>query len=89
VSELDITGGDSRKVGLYIIAAIVIRVSTSWAGYYAGLFESLFFVTQALMVLQWSRVLDHVGRKPVLLLGTLGLDVSILCFGLSHSGAWS
>ncbi|KAF9223267.1 MFS general substrate transporter [Gyrodon lividus] len=68
VSELDITGGDSRKVG-----------------YYAGLIESLFFVTQALTVLQWSRVSDHVGRKPVLLLGTFGLCLSMLCFGLSRT----
>ncbi|KAF8840906.1 MFS general substrate transporter [Paxillus ammoniavirescens] len=68
LSELDITGGDTRKVG-----------------YYAGLIESIFFVTQALTVLQWSRVSDHVGRKPVLLLGTLGLCISMLCFGLSRT----
>ncbi|KIK98035.1 hypothetical protein PAXRUDRAFT_824362 [Paxillus rubicundulus Ve08.2h10] len=68
VSELDVTGGDSRKVG-----------------YYAGLIESIFFVTQALTVLQWSRVSDHVGRKPVLLIGTFGLCLSMLCFGLSRT----
>ncbi|KIJ06146.1 hypothetical protein PAXINDRAFT_92447, partial [Paxillus involutus ATCC 200175] len=74
VSELDITGGDSRKVGEYRIAAI----------------ESQFFVTQALTVLQWSRVSDHVGHKPVLLLGTFGLGLSMLrvCFGLSRT-CWS
>ncbi|KIJ05640.1 hypothetical protein PAXINDRAFT_122111 [Paxillus involutus ATCC 200175] len=68
VSELDIVGGDTRKVG-----------------YYAGLIESLFFVTQALTVLHWSRVSDRVGRKPVLLLGTFGLCLSMLCFGLSRT----
>ncbi|KIK98033.1 hypothetical protein PAXRUDRAFT_824358 [Paxillus rubicundulus Ve08.2h10] len=68
LSELDITGGDSRKVG-----------------YYAGLIESTFFVAQALTVLQWSRMSDRVGRKPVLLLGTLGLCISMLCFGLSRT----
>ncbi|KIJ19629.1 hypothetical protein PAXINDRAFT_51071, partial [Paxillus involutus ATCC 200175] len=67
-SELDIVGGDSRKVG-----------------YYAGLIESLFFVTQALTVLQWIRVSDRVGRKPVLLLGTFGLCLSMLYFGLSRT----
>ncbi|KIJ06124.1 hypothetical protein PAXINDRAFT_92476, partial [Paxillus involutus ATCC 200175] len=73
VSELDIIGGDSRKVG-----------------YYAGLFESQFFVTQALTVLQWSRVSDHVGHKPVLLLGTFGLGLSMfrVCFRLSRT-CWS
>lgn len=52
-------------------------------GYYAGLIESLFFVTEALTVLQWSRVSDYIGRKPVLLLGMFGTIVSMLCFGLS------
>ncbi|KAG2145321.1 MFS general substrate transporter [Suillus bovinus] len=68
VSELDITGGDERKVG-----------------YYAGLIESLFFATQALTILQWSRTSDRVGRKPVLLLGIFGLSLSMLCFGLSRT----
>ncbi|KAJ3557587.1 hypothetical protein NM688_g1389 [Phlebia brevispora] len=68
VSELDITGGDERKVG-----------------YYAGLIESLFYATEALFVLQWSRVSDHIGRKPVLLTGVAGLCISMLCFGLSKT----
>lgn len=68
VSELDIIGGDERKVG-----------------YYAGLIESLFFATQALTILQWSRTSDRIGRKPVLLLGIFGLSLSMFCFGLSRT----
>lgn len=68
VSELDIIGGDKRKVG-----------------YYAGLIESLFFATEALTVLQWSRVSDHIGRKPVMLIGLSGMMISMLCFGLSRN----
>ncbi|KXN84876.1 hypothetical protein AN958_12006 [Leucoagaricus sp. SymC.cos] len=68
VSELDITGGDERKVG-----------------YYAGLIESLFFATEALTVLQWSRLSDYIGRKPVLLTGLIGSALSMLCFGLSRT----
>ncbi|KAJ7728465.1 major facilitator superfamily domain-containing protein [Mycena metata] len=67
VSELDITGGDEKKVG-----------------YYAGL-ESLFFLTEALTVLQWSRASDRVGRKPILLLGLIGTSISMLLFGLSRT----
>ncbi|KAI5998710.1 MFS general substrate transporter [Pisolithus albus] len=52
-------------------------------GYYAGVIESLFFVTQALTALYWSRLSDYVGRKPVLLVGLAGLSISNLCFGLS------
>ncbi|THV02477.1 MFS general substrate transporter [Dendrothele bispora CBS 962.96] len=57
-------------------------------GYYAGVIESLFFVTEALTILQWSRWSDHVGRKPVLLIGLFGLTLSMISFGLSKS-FWS
>ncbi|KAJ7110829.1 major facilitator superfamily domain-containing protein [Mycena crocata] len=66
ISELDITGGDEKKVGYYAC-------------------ESLFFLTEAMTVLQWSRASDHVGRKPILLIGLFGTAVSILCFGLSRT----
>ncbi|KAI0316454.1 MFS general substrate transporter [Amylostereum chailletii] len=74
VSELDITGGDERKVGYYC------RITT-----YAGLIESLYFSAEAVTILQWSRLSDRVGRKPVLLIGTFGLIVSMLFFGLSKT----
>ncbi|KAG9315287.1 MFS general substrate transporter [Chiua virens] len=54
-------------------------------GYYAGLIESLFFVTQALASWQWSRLSDFIGRRPVILIGLLGLSVSNLAFGLSRT----
>ncbi|KAI5981489.1 major facilitator superfamily domain-containing protein [Pisolithus marmoratus] len=54
-------------------------------GYYAGVIESLFFVTQALTVLPWSCLSDHIGRKPILLVGLMGLSLSNLCFGLSRT----
>ncbi|KAG0694519.1 MFS general substrate transporter [Suillus ampliporus] len=57
-------------------------------GYYAGIIESLFFVAQALTVLRWSRLSDHIGRKPVLVVGLSGACISILCFGLSTT-FWS
>ncbi|KAJ7671505.1 major facilitator superfamily domain-containing protein [Mycena polygramma] len=69
VSELDITGGDEKKVG-----------------YYAGL-ESLFFLTESMTVLQWSRASDHIGRKPILMIGLFGTGSSILLFGLSRTFA--
>ncbi|KAF7377951.1 MFS general substrate transporter [Mycena sanguinolenta] len=54
-------------------------------GYYAGLIESLFFVTEAFTVLHWSSLSDRVGRKPVLLTGLLGLSLSMIFFGVSKS----
>ncbi|KAG8831961.1 hypothetical protein FRC17_002285 [Serendipita sp. 399] len=57
----------------------------SSVGYYVGLVESLFFLTEALFVLQWGRLSDRIGRKPVLLIGLSGLTLSMLSFGLSHT----
>ncbi|KAK7032774.1 major facilitator superfamily domain-containing protein [Favolaschia claudopus] len=66
VSELDITGGDEKKVGYYAC-------------------ESLFFLTESMTVLQWSRLSDRVGRKPILLIGLFGSGTSIFLFGLSRT----
>ncbi|KAI9443947.1 MFS general substrate transporter [Lactarius indigo] len=54
-------------------------------GYYAGLIISLYFLAEAVTVLQWSRLSDKVGRKPVLLFGLLGITVSSILFGLSRT----
>ncbi|KAF8886152.1 major facilitator superfamily domain-containing protein [Infundibulicybe gibba] len=54
-------------------------------GYYAGLIQSLFFLAEAIMVMQWSRLSDRVGRKPVLLFGLIGASLSMLLFGLSRT----
>ncbi|KAH9026658.1 MFS general substrate transporter [Lactarius hengduanensis] len=54
-------------------------------GYYAGFIVSLYFAAEAVTVLQWSRLSDYVGRKPVLLCGLLGTMVASILFGLSRS----
>ncbi|KAI9511010.1 MFS general substrate transporter [Russula earlei] len=54
-------------------------------GYYTGIIMSLYFSAEAVTVLQWNRLSDHIGRKPVLLLGVLGTIISITSFGLSRS----
>ncbi|KAF8267047.1 major facilitator superfamily domain-containing protein [Lactarius quietus] len=54
-------------------------------GYYAGLIMSLYYAAQTVTVLQWSRLSDKIGRKPVLLCGLLGTIVSSLLFGISRS----
>ncbi|KAF8875928.1 major facilitator superfamily domain-containing protein [Infundibulicybe gibba] len=61
ISELDITGGDERKVG-----------------YYAGLIQSLFYLSETIMVMQWSRISDHIGRKPIILIGLVGVIKSVM-----------
>ncbi|KAJ7082393.1 major facilitator superfamily multidrug-resistance, DHA1 sub-family [Mycena belliarum] len=54
-------------------------------GFYAGLLESAFFLAETLTVFHFGRLSDLYGRRPVLLLGPLGLALSVLGFGLSKS----
>jgi MFS family permease len=48
----------------------------------------MFFATQAITVLHWSRLSDVVGRKPIILVGLFGLSLSMFSFGLSTT-YWS
>ncbi|KZV74592.1 MFS general substrate transporter [Peniophora sp. CONT] len=57
----------------------------SKVGLYVGLMQSIFFATQALTVLHWSRLSDIIGRRPVILQGLFGLSISMYCFGLSRT----
>jgi MFS family permease len=54
-------------------------------GYYVGLIDSFYYGTGAITILQWSRLSDYIGRKPVLLIGLASLSTSILLFGLAES----
>ena len=46
---------------------------------------SAHYAAEALTVLYWNRLSDHIGRKPVLLLCLIGATVSAIAFGLSRS----
>ncbi|KAJ7034582.1 major facilitator superfamily multidrug-resistance, DHA1 sub-family [Mycena alexandri] len=54
-------------------------------GYWAGVLESVFFVAEFLSVYSWGRASDRFGRRPILLLGPLGLSFSLLGFGWSKT----
>ncbi|KAF9061694.1 MFS general substrate transporter [Rhodocollybia butyracea] len=57
----------------------------SQIGFYSGLVESTFAVTQFLAIYQWSRLSNKIGRKPVIMAGTFGVALSTIYFGLSSS----
>ncbi|TFY67352.1 hypothetical protein EVJ58_g1671 [Rhodofomes roseus] len=61
----------------------IIHGDEKKVGYYAGLIESIFYLTEVVFVIQWSRLSDYIGRKPVLLIGMAGATTSMICFGLS------
>jgi len=46
---------------------------------------SIHYAAEAATVFQWSRLSDHIGRKPILLLSLVGSVVSTILFGLSRS----
>ncbi|KAL0565140.1 hypothetical protein V5O48_016890 [Marasmius crinis-equi] len=66
----------------------ITRGDESRTGYYAGIIESLFFFSESLVVTQWGRASDAYGRRPVLLIGPLGLSFAMIGFGLSKN-FWS
>ncbi|KAJ7072950.1 major facilitator superfamily domain-containing protein [Mycena amicta] len=54
-------------------------------GYWAGVLESIFFIAEFICVYAWSLGSDTFGRRPILLLGPLGLAISLFGFGLSKT----
>ncbi|KAF8267749.1 MFS general substrate transporter [Lactarius quietus] len=79
----------SQSIGPYINQLVrelpVVGGNERKVGYYAGSIMALYFAAETITVLQWSRLSDKVGRKPVLLCGLLGTIVSSILFGLSRS----
>ncbi|KIK24939.1 hypothetical protein PISMIDRAFT_677717 [Pisolithus microcarpus 441] len=54
-------------------------------GFYSGLVESTFALSQLCSIYLWAKLSDKIGRKPVILTGTLGTATTTLAFGLSTS----
>ncbi|TFK25760.1 MFS general substrate transporter [Coprinopsis marcescibilis] len=63
----------------------VIEGGEEQVGYYAGLMDLLRHCLSLFTVMYWSRMSDTIGRKPILLLGTLSLSISMFAFGMSKS----
>ncbi|KAJ8495049.1 hypothetical protein ONZ45_g13019 [Pleurotus djamor] len=54
-------------------------------GYFAGIIGTLFFLSECAVVLFWSRLSDRIGRKPVLLMGCIGIFLAVLGLGSSNN----
>lgn len=54
-------------------------------GFYSGLIESLFSLTQMCVMMFWGRAADRVGRKPILVSSLLGASFAIALFGFARS----
>ncbi|KAN0009059.1 hypothetical protein ACTFIU_008950 [Dictyostelium citrinum] len=54
-------------------------------GYYAGFIASSFSAAQFLSSFFWGKMADKLGRKPILIFGSVGSVISLLCIGTSKS----
>ncbi|KAI1660648.1 MFS general substrate transporter [Daldinia decipiens] len=61
------------------------HLSEEDVGFYGGLVESLFSLTQMVVMMFWGRAADRWGRKPVLVSSLLGVAISVSLFGLARS----
>ncbi|KAJ6256261.1 Efflux pump azaK [Drechslerella dactyloides] len=52
-------------------------------GFYSGLIESLFSLTQMLVMVPWGTAADRLGRKPVLIFSMAGLTIATSMFGMA------
>ncbi|KAF9061696.1 major facilitator superfamily domain-containing protein [Rhodocollybia butyracea] len=67
------------------ITFLKVTDDRSQTGFYSGLVESAFAITQFFAIYQWSKLSNKIGRKPVIMAGTLGVALSTMYFGLSSS----
>lgn len=63
------------------------EVADADVGFYSGLIESLFSLTQMFAMLPWGRLADNprVGRKPALVTSLVGVAVCMALFGMSKT----
>lgn len=54
-------------------------------GFYSGLIESLFSLTQMTVMILWGRAADRFGRKPVLAFSLIGVTLATAMFGMAKT----
>ncbi|KAJ3880341.1 MFS general substrate transporter [Lentinula edodes] len=72
-------------VNQFVASTGITQGDEKKTGYYAGVIESVFFLAECLTVLMWGMASDRFGRRPILLIGPLGLFFGAIGFGLSTS----
>ncbi|KAF8590442.1 MFS general substrate transporter [Ramaria rubella] len=68
-----------------MIEDIGIANTPSQVGFYSGIVESVFAISQLLAILPCARLSDAIGRRPVILIGVVGLALATFAFGISKT----
>ncbi|KIW84168.1 hypothetical protein Z517_03417 [Fonsecaea pedrosoi CBS 271.37] len=66
-----------------MIESFNITQDESQISVYAGMLITAFAFAEFSSGLVWGQVSDHVGRKPVLIMGLAGTALSMICFGFA------
>ena len=61
------------------------QLASADVGFYAGLIESLFSLTQMIVMIGWGRLADRFGRKPVLVVSLAGMSLFTAAFGFAKT----
>ncbi|KAJ4467452.1 major facilitator superfamily domain-containing protein [Lentinula edodes] len=64
------------------VSRLHLTEDPSQIGFYSG---NVFALSQLVAIYPWSSLSDSIGRRPVIIVGTLGLTISTLFFGVSRS----
>jgi len=62
-----------------------IASTPSQVGFYSGLVDSIFAIAQMFSIYAWARLSDVIGRRPVIIVGVIGVAFATLVFGLSNT----
>ena len=47
--------------------------------------ESVFAISQLISIYHWAKLSDVIGRRPIILLGAVGMGLMTFLFGFSHN----
>jgi MFS family permease len=67
----------------YMVVWFGMAPSLDQAGYFGGPLAAAFYLGQFFSSFFWGYASDKYGKRPVLLLGSLGTLISVLCFGFA------